>query len=100
MFDQAVVAEPLRVGVPRRFIAVRSSMAKNGDLAAAAQDRLQSSAYRGVRSVSCEYHEGVLVLRGRVSSYHQKQLAQEAVKHIAGIREIINAVQVVVLNRS
>ena len=95
MFDQAAIAEPLREVMPRRFSIVRPSMARNGDLAAAARARVASSTYRGVRSVSCECHNGVLVLRGWVSSFHQKQMAQEAVRNLPGIREVVNFVQVV-----
>jgi osmotically-inducible protein OsmY len=100
MFDQTAAPELLREDMPQHFRVGRQSMARNGDIAAAARNRLQASAYRGVRSIVCDYHEGVLVLRGRVSSYHQKQLAQEAIRRVAGILEIVNAVQVVVPNGS
>lgn len=100
MFDQAAVAEPLREDVPRRLSVFRPSIARNSGLAAAAQDCLESSSYRDVRLLSCECHDGVLVLRGQVSSYHQKQLAQEAVRRLPGIREIVNVVQVIEPHRS
>jgi osmotically-inducible protein OsmY len=35
-----------------------------------------------------------LVLRGQVSSWYQKQLAQESVRCLSGVEEIINAVEV------
>jgi len=35
-----------------------------------------------------------LVLRGQVSSWYQKQLAQEAVRHLPGVEAIINVVDV------
>ncbi len=53
------------------------------------------SAHAGLRSVSCEMCDGVLVLRGRVSSYYYKQLAQEIVRDLAGAIVIVNAVEVV-----
>lgn len=43
---------------------------------------LQSSSYHPVRRVSCEVRERVLVLRGRVASFHMKQIAQTVVRHL------------------
>jgi osmotically-inducible protein OsmY len=63
-------------------------------VAEAARQRLQASGYFAVRGLSCEHHEGVLVLRGQVSSWHQKQLAQKSVRCLCGVAEIINAVVV------
>ncbi len=91
---EAAVAELLVEGISSQLGFVRSSMVRNGDVAAAAQDRLRASDYRGLRSLSCECHHGVLVLLGRVSSFHQKQLAQESVRRIPGVRAIVNRVEV------
>ena len=41
-----------------------------------ATSRLRRSRYQPVQCVSCEFHEGVLTLRGRVSSYYLKQIIQ------------------------
>lgn len=38
--------------------------------------------------------DGVLFLRGRLPTYHLKQLAQEAVVGLAGVRCINNQIQV------
>ncbi len=54
------------------------------------QERLSGN----VKRVSCEYANGLLVLRGALSSYYQKQLAQEAVRHVEGVRQIRNEIQV------
>jgi osmotically-inducible protein OsmY len=37
----------------------------------------------------------VLRLRGRLSTYYQKQLAQEAVKNLEGVAQILNDIEVV-----
>ena len=55
---------------------------------------LCSSPYTAVRTVSCDFENGVLRLRGRLKSFHYKQLAQETVRRLAGVREIINAIEV------
>lgn len=61
---------------------------------AAAHRLLRSSVYREVRALTCEIHEEVLILRGQVSSWHQKQVAQEIVRDVPGIRVIVNSVKV------
>ena len=53
---------------------------------AEAQSRLRKSGYHELQLVSCEFHEGVLTLRGRVSSYHLKQVAQELIRHLTALR--------------
>jgi hypothetical protein len=65
------------------------------DLAEVARSCLQTTPYPDVKSLQCEYHQGVLVLRGHVSTYYHKQLAQEAVRDIQGIESIVNVVKVV-----
>jgi len=56
--------------------------------------RLRRSPYHEIRGVLCEYHEGLLRLRGRVHSYYMKQLAQTAVQDIDGVVEILNQLEV------
>jgi len=54
--------------------------------------RLRRSAYEAIRSITCEFHEGVLTLRGRVPSYYLKQVAQELVRHTDRVSEVNNRV--------
>lgn len=63
-------------------------------VAAAAQKRFSESSYSALRSVSCEYHEGMFVLRGTVPSFHMKQLAQELVRKIEGVGAVVNSLEV------
>jgi hypothetical protein len=66
------------------------------ELAEAARRRLKNTSYHRIRGLSCECDErGVLYLRGRLSSYYQKQLAQEAVAGLPGIVGIVNHAEVV-----
>ena len=58
--------------------------------------RLQHSGYVELRDISCHFHEGVLTLRGCVSSYYMKQLAQTLVLHLEGVQELNNRVEVLV----
>ncbi|MGO8746672.1 MAG: BON domain-containing protein [Thermoguttaceae bacterium] len=65
------------------------------DVTEEARERLRQSPYMPVRSLSCEFDRGVLRLRGSLSSFYQKQLAQEAVVGLSGVEEIVNEVAVV-----
>ncbi len=46
------------------------------------------------RTLRFEAEEGRVTLRGVVRSYFQKQMAQEALRHVAGVREIANELEV------
>jgi hypothetical protein len=56
---------------------------------------LRSNPYLALKNVSCDWLDGVLVLRGCLPSYYLKQLAQEAVASQAGVERIDNQIRVV-----
>jgi len=56
---------------------------------------LERSPYLPIRSVSCEYDHGLLFLRGQVSCYYHKQIAQEAVSRIEAVTQVVNRIVVV-----
>jgi len=56
---------------------------------------LERSPHVGRRNLRFETQEGRVILRGVVGSYFQKQMAQEALRHVDGIREIANELEVV-----
>jgi osmotically-inducible protein OsmY len=60
-----------------------------------AQRQLRGAYHHEVRRVSCELHEGVLTLRGQVSSYYLKQIAQALVHGLDGVEVIHNQLEVV-----
>jgi osmotically-inducible protein OsmY len=62
---------------------------------AAAKADLWHSPYPELRRVTCEYYEGILTLRGHVSSYYMKQIAQTIVQHVEGVERVVNRVEVV-----
>jgi osmotically-inducible protein OsmY len=39
---------------------------------------------------TCECREGVVVLRGHVGSFHEKQMAQELARKVNGVRVVVN----------
>jgi osmotically-inducible protein OsmY len=59
-----------------------------------ARHRLRSQPYRSLRMIVCEYHHGLLTLRGVVNSFYLKQVAQAAVAGLDGVREISNRIEV------
>ena len=62
---------------------------------AQAQSRLRKSGYHQLQLISCEFHKGVLTLRGRVSSFYLKQVAQTLVNQLDGVAEVNNRLEVV-----
>jgi hypothetical protein len=70
------------------------SAAFDRDLAAQAEGRLRTSGHPALQCLVCECRARILVLRGRVSSYYLKQLAQELVRRIDGTEAIVNLVDV------
>jgi osmotically-inducible protein OsmY len=61
---------------------------------ATALSRLRTSGYAQLQLISCEFHEGVLTLRGHVSSFYLKQLAQTLVRGVDRVEEIKNRLEV------
>jgi osmotically-inducible protein OsmY len=59
-----------------------------------AQERLRAVLYLPSRDLHCEYRHGLLILRGRVGSYYEKQLAQEAVIKLEGVTQVMNELEV------
>jgi hypothetical protein len=55
---------------------------------------LKASGYAELGRLACEYHEGMLVLRGTVSSYYMKQLAQQIASRSPRINLVVNATEV------
>ena len=55
---------------------------------------MQSSPYPDVRSISCEFQDGVIVLRGQVDSFYLKQVAQETIRNVEGVTVIVNIISV------
>lgn len=44
--------------------------------------------------VFCSEEGGTVILQGRVRSYYQKQMAQEALRNLEGVERIVNDLEV------
>lgn len=80
------------VSVHRVTEPVRAS--HDADVESAAQSLLEKSNYLALRRLRCEFHEGRLVLNGRVPTYYLKQVAQTIVRQLPAVRRIENRVDV------
>jgi osmotically-inducible protein OsmY len=60
-----------------------------------AERLLRSNPYLTLKNVSCDWHDGVVVLRGCVPSFYLKQIAQEVVASVEGVERIENQIEVV-----
>jgi osmotically-inducible protein OsmY len=81
----------------RRHTTMISSM--DDVVEVAAEARLMKSPYWELQQVSCESRQGVVTLRGRVSSYYLKQIAQEFVGQLIAVVEVDNRLNVVLQPR-
>ncbi len=92
MLQKSVLVEfPLAAAEPGA--ALRPATA--GSLTEIAQARLAATSYQSLRALTCSSQTGVVAVRGEVSSYYLKQLAQTILRDIPGVREVQNHVQVV-----
>jgi osmotically-inducible protein OsmY len=64
------------------------------EIAEIAQAVLRRSSYFELHNVSCDFSGGILTLRGRVPTYHLKQLAQASVADVPGVVEVHNRLEV------
>jgi hypothetical protein len=78
----------------RLMIAPSDALAET-DVLQEAQDALAGQLFHLRRNLSCEFREGLLLLRGRVSSYYHKQVAQEAVLRLEAVEQVVNQIEVV-----
>ena len=60
-----------------------------------AREALRRSLFQLSRNLRCEFREGLLLLHGRVSSYYHKQVAQEAVRRLEAVDQVVNHIEVV-----
>jgi osmotically-inducible protein OsmY len=69
-------------------------MQDSSTLAEAVQSAIATSPYLSGRKLRFETEQGRVVLLGTVSTYFQKQMAQEALRRVDGVREIENQLDV------
>ncbi|WP_430454415.1 BON domain-containing protein [Rhodopirellula europaea] len=63
-------------------------------IAAAVRSRWSSSGYAALKRVECRCEDGVLLIRGTVTSFYHKQMAQELARCVDGVKHIVNELEV------
>ena len=58
------------------------------------QSRLRSSPYPSIQRLKSRVRKGRVVLRGRVPTFFEKQIAQESIADLDGIEQVENRVEV------
>lgn len=66
----------------------------NQHIAELAEERLRNARFAELRHVSCLFADGVLTLRGVVTSYYLKQIAQASVRNIDDVSRVQNLIRV------
>ena len=97
MLDQINCAESNYELAERQTNFIKRSHSVEEAILGEARQRLQARGYEELRSITCEYHEGMIILRGRLSSFFLKQLAQEAIRTQPGVTIIVNTTDVAAL---
>ena len=59
-----------------------------------AESQLRRSGHLPLSNIGCEFHQGVLILTGRLTTYYLKQMAQTAVVGLEEVEEIVNRIEV------
>lgn len=83
----------------QRFEHPSASAPRSRSILAQAQQKLRESSYPAHRRLRCSFHEGVLTLSGRVSSFHQRQVACQLMADVAGVEELADRMEVVEIKR-
>jgi osmotically-inducible protein OsmY len=87
------IEDPNSVG-PESLSSV-APVSRGVSVVAQVERELRESPYLSLRRIKCEYHEGVLTLRGNVSTYYVKQLAQTIALRNKNVDEVANRINVV-----
>ena len=64
------------------------------ELLARVDSAIKDNKHLSRHQVFCQEESGIVVLHGRVGSFFQKQMAQEALKRLEGVEKIINELEV------
>ncbi len=68
--------------------------ASSGELLHRIDSAIKTSPHLSGHQVFCQEESGIVVLHGRVPSFFQKQMAQEALKKLEGVEKVINELEV------
>ncbi len=70
----------------------QQSISTDTAIARRALERLRASSFASVRRLTCDVHEGMLTLRGKLPSFYTKQVALRLLVDVEGVEEITDRV--------
>ena len=71
-----------------------SVLSKNQRITSSLRDRLQQSPYLVIRTIACEFRDGIAILHGTVPTYYTRQIAIAVAHGVDGVRELDDRIQV------
>jgi hypothetical protein len=72
----------------------RQSAKRAAEIRDLSQARLRESSYRALRSLCCDYADGVLTVRGQVPNFYLKQLVYAELQCLPSLVQVNNFVEV------
>jgi osmotically-inducible protein OsmY len=69
--------------------------AEDQRIAAEITERIRQNPYAAIRQLSCEFREGVAILRGSVPTFHARQVAIELARAVDGVQVLDDRIQVI-----
>lgn len=96
MHSEIVLAMRMRFAYPklRPIMSVKYQIHEAHDLSYRVHFVLSRNPYLGNRQIQFEVIDQDIILKGSVRSYYQKQMAQESLRKVQGIRRILNELDV------
>ena len=70
------------------------NMDANRDLERRVKNYLEARHVPGLRCLSVQANAGVVTVSGRVLTFYEKQLCNQCIRRVAGVLELVNAVDV------
>ncbi len=78
-------------GMPSRL---RQASNNQSGVVRRCQEMLRLSPYLAVRELKCIYHDGALMVRGSVPTYHTKQVAFALLRRVVNLKDIADGIEV------
>lgn len=85
---------PIKALIREKELSGMVAQGVEAGVVAMGKERLANCPYHVLKSVLCEFQHGVLTLSGQLPTFFHKQLAQEAVGGLAGVRQVVNRIEV------
>lgn len=76
------------------MIAAAPARSHGTEILLEAREALSRRLFAISRNLRLEFREGFLLLYGQVSTYYQKQIAQEAVRRLEAVEQVVNHIEV------